>query len=94
MIFFIFFRLFLGFFSALFGFGGCHGEGIGLSTEGIGGVSVGTSIGVTSVGTSIGSMGVGGVGTVGTVVVGIGVSTVGNGDRGDGGGSDDLEKRV
>merc|ERR1719203_892551 len=69
-------------FSALFGFGSCHGEGIGVSTEGIGGVSVGTSIGVTSVGTSIGSMGVGRVGTVGT----IGVSS--NGYRGDSGGSD------
>merc|ERR1739838_848530 len=84
----IFFR-FLGFFlafSTLFGFGSCHGEGIGVSTEGIGGVSVGTSIGVTSVGTSIGSMGVGGGGTVGTIVVGIGVSS--NGYRGDSGGSD------
>merc|ERR1719203_1227576 len=64
-------------FSALFGFGSCHGEGIGVSTEGIGGVSVGTSIGVTSISTSIGSMGVGRVGTVGTIVVGIGVSSVG-----------------
>ena len=63
-----------------------------LSTEGIGGVSVGTGIGVTSVGTSIGSMGVGRVGTVGTIVVGIGVSS--NGYRGDSWGSDNLEKRV
>merc|ERR1711935_1211640 len=84
-----FFHFFL-IFSDLFGFGSCHGEGIGVSTEGtISTIStVGTSIGVTSVGTSIGSMGVGRVGTVGTVVVGIGVATVGNGDRGNGGGSD------
>ena len=55
-------------------------------------MSVGTGIGVTSVGTSIGSMGVGRVGTVGTIVVGIGVSS--NGYRGDSWGSDNLEKRV
>merc|ERR1711935_1119148 len=88
----VFFHFFL-IFSDLFGFGSCHGEGIGVSTEGtISTIStigtVGTSIGVTSIGTSIGSMGVGRVGTVGTVVVGIGVATVGNGDRGNGGGSD------
>merc|ERR1711935_931934 len=90
-----FFHFFL-IFSDLFGFGSCHGEGIGVSTEGtistISTIStigtVGTSIGVTSIGTSIGSMGVGRVGTVGTVVVGKGVATVGNGDRGNGGGSD------
>merc|ERR1711935_174794 len=86
----VFFHFFL-IFSDLFGFGSCHGEGIGVSTEGtISTIStigtVGTSIGVTSVGTSIGSMGVGRVGTVGTVVVGIGVGS--NGDRGDSGGSD------
>merc|ERR1711935_994776 len=88
-----FFHFFL-IFSDLFGFGSCHGEGIGVSTEGtistISTIStigtVGTSIGVTSIGTSIGSMGVGRVGTVGTVVVGIGVGS--NGDRGDSGGSD------
>merc|ERR1719418_453866 len=73
-------------FSTLFGFGSCHGEGIGVSTKGISGVSVGTSIGVASVGTSISSMGVGRVGTVGTIVVGIGVSS--NGDRGDSRGGD------
>merc|ERR1719509_381084 len=73
-------------FSTLFGFGSCHGEGIGVSTEGIGGVSVGTSIGVTSISTSIGSMGVGRVGTVCTIVVGIGVSS--NCDRGNSRGGD------
>merc|ERR1712008_416439 len=81
----VFFHFFL-IFSDLFGFGSCHGEGIGVSTISVSTIgTVGTSIGVTSIGTSIGSMGVGRVGTVGTVVVGIGVATVGNGDRGDNG---------
>merc|ERR1711935_670066 len=61
----VFFHFFL-IFSDLFGFGSCHGEGIGVSTEG----TIST------------------ISTIGTVVVGIGVATVGNGDRGNGGGSD------
>merc|ERR1711935_120543 len=78
-----FFHFFL-IFSDLFGFGSCHGEGIGVSTEG----TISTISTIGTVGTSIGSMGVGRVGTVGTIVVGIGVGS--NCDRGDSGGSDNV----